>query len=99
MVIATFTFYKTSANHFDKTFWYAIGWLAIPVSIFTVLLWLWLLQVNAARAGHWLFLCLLFCFVFAAWFIRDAISIYTIAGVVLALGGLLLSKINTRNND
>lgn len=95
----TLFFYKGEANYFDKTFWYSVGWLAIPVSIAAVQLWLWLLQTNAVRAGLWLFLCPLFGFVFAAWWMNDPISIYTIAGVLLVIGGLLLSKINTRKNE
>ncbi|MEP7377031.1 MAG: DMT family transporter [Chitinophagaceae bacterium] len=95
----TLLFYKAEANHFDKTFWSAVGWLAIPVSIFAVQLWLWLLQTNAVRAGLWLFLCPLFGFIFAAWWMKDAISVYTIAGVLLVVGGLLLSKINARKNE
>jgi probable blue pigment (indigoidine) exporter len=91
--------YKEEANQFDKTFWSAVGWLAIPVSIFAVQLWLWLLQTNAVRAGLWLFLCPLFGFVFAAWWMKDAISVYTIAGVLLVIGGLLLSKINARKSE
>lgn len=92
-------FYKAEANHFSNTFWLAVGWLAIPVSIFAVQLWLWLLQTNAVRAGLWLFLCPLFGFVFAAWWMKDSISIYTIAGTLLVIVGLLLSKINTRKNE
>ena len=95
----TLFFYKGEANHFDRTFWYAVGWLAIPVSIFAVQLWLWLLQTNAVRAGLWLFLCPLFGFIFAAWWMKDAISVYTIAGVLLVIGGLLLSKINTPKSE
>ena len=95
----TLFFYKGEANYFNKTFWVAVGWLAIPVSIFAVQLWLWLLQTNAIRAGLWLFLCPLFGFVFAAWWMKDGISIYTIAGTALVIAGLLLSKINTRKNE
>ena len=95
----TLFFYKEDANHFDKTFWSSVGWLAIPVSIAAVQLWLWLLQTNAVRAGLWLFLCPLFGFVFAAWLTNDVISIYTVIGVILVVIGLLLSKINTRKNE
>ncbi len=95
----TLFFYKGEANHFNNTFWLAVGWLAIPVSIFAVQLWLWLLQTNAVRAGLWLFLCPLFGFIFAAWWMKDSISIYTIAGTALVIVGLLLSKINTRKNE
>jgi drug/metabolite transporter (DMT)-like permease len=92
-------FYKGQANYFANTFWLSVGWLAIPVSIMAVQLWLWLLQANAVRAGLWLFLCPLFGFVFAAWWMKDKISVYTITGVLLVIGGLLLSKINTRKNE
>lgn len=92
-------FYKDEANHFDKTFWLAIIWLAIPVSIVAVQLWLWLLQTNAVRAGLWLFLCPLFGFVFAAWWMKENISVYTVVGVVLVIAGLLLSKVNTKKSE
>jgi drug/metabolite transporter (DMT)-like permease len=94
----TFLFYKNSANHFNSKFWLSVSWLAIPVSIFAVQLWLWLLQLNAVRAGLWLFLCPLFGFIIAAWFLKDPISIYTIVGVLLVIAGLLLSKMNVKRN-
>jgi len=92
-------FYKPSANKFNGKFWISVGWLAVPVSIGAVQLWLWLLQKNAIRAGLWLFLCPLFGFVLAAWLMHDPISLYTIAGILLVMGGLLLSKINGRKNE
>lgn len=95
----TLFFYRSNNNHFDKTFWTAVIWLAIPVSICAVQLWLWLLQTSPVRAGLWLFLCLLFGFVFAAWWMKDEISIYTVAGVLLVIDGLLLSKINMRKDE
>jgi len=91
--------YKSSANHFTQSFWTAVLWLAIPVSIFAVQLWLWLLRGNAMKAGLWLFLCPLFGYLFAAWLMKDSISIYTVVGVLLVIGGLLLSKVNTQKNE
>jgi probable blue pigment (indigoidine) exporter len=88
----TVFFYKDQLNHFDKTFWGAVFWLAIPVSIAAVQLWLWLLKTNAVKAGLWLFLCPLFGFVFAAWLMKDSISLYTIIGVAMVIAGLLLSQ-------
>lgn len=92
-------FYQAPANRFNATFWLSVSWLAIPVSIVAVQLWLWLLQKNAVRAGLWLFLCPLFGFVLAAWLVNDAISVYTLAGILLVTSGLLLSKVNTRKNE
>ncbi|MGE5521156.1 MAG: DMT family transporter [Candidatus Dadabacteria bacterium] len=88
----TLVTYKTEHNHYTLSFWGAVGWLAIPVSIFAVQLWLWLLRVNAVRASLWLFLCPIFGFAIAAWLMKDKIDIYTIVGVILVLLGLFLSQ-------
>lgn len=95
----SFFFYKGSTNHFNSRFWLSVSWLAIPVSIFAAQLWLWLLQLNAVRAGLWLFLCPLFGFVIAAWMLKEAISVYTVVGVLLVIVGLFLSRMNTKRNE
>jgi len=94
LFLAPFTlfFFKPDANTWNDEFWLSVSWLAIPVSIGAVQLWLWLLQRNPVRAGFWLFLCPLFGFAFAAWWMGDRISWYTIVGVVLVIGGLILSR-------
>jgi probable blue pigment (indigoidine) exporter len=91
--------YKNVANQFNGRFWMSVGWLAIPVSIFAVQLWLRLLQINAVRAGLWLFLCPLFGFIMAAWLLKDVISIYTVVGVVMVIAGLAISRVNMRKNE
>ena len=84
--------YQSSLNHFNQSFWLSVAWLAIPVSIVAVMLWLWLLRGDAVKAGLWLYLCPVFGFVQAALVLGDGISIYTFIGVGLVLGGLLLAQ-------
>jgi drug/metabolite transporter (DMT)-like permease len=95
----TVLFYKSDSNHFDFTFWKCVGWLAIPVSIFAVQTWLWLLKTNPVRAGLWLFLCPLFGFLYAAWLLAEPISLYTIVGVVLVITGLVISRRNVQKDE
>lgn len=85
-------FYKDELNHYNLTFWGSVLWLAIPVSIGAVQLWLWLLKTNAVRAGLWLFLCPLFGFIIAAFLAGEHISVYTFAGVALVLLGLFFAR-------
>lgn len=89
--------YENTLNNFDIKFWGGVVWLAIAVSIGAVVIWLWLLQKDAVKAGLWLFLCPVFGIIIAAAFVGDAINIYTIVGLVMVLGGLALSHFKPGN--
>ncbi|GGG81908.1 permease [Parapedobacter pyrenivorans] len=83
-------FFDGSANTFDGHFWGAVLWLAIPVSIVAVLLWLYLLRDNPVKASAWLFLCPIAGFGIAAILMGEPLSWYTLMGVILVLVGLYL---------
>lgn len=86
---AAFT-YHAERNVWD---WCSIGavlWLAIPVSIVAVQLWLYLLKDNAARASFWLFLCPVSGFLIANAVMKEPIGLYTLGGMVLVIAGLYL---------
>jgi len=91
--------YQPNKNHFDFPFWGGTLWLAIFVSIFAILLWLWLLKKNTVKAGLWLFLCPVFGFAIAAVILNDIISAYTIIGVLLVMAGLFLSQRDSRQRE
>jgi drug/metabolite transporter (DMT)-like permease len=95
----TWMFYHGGQNHFNQTFWFSVAWLAIPVSIISVQLWLRLLRIHPVRAGLWLFLCPMFGIMLANWWLGDVISIYTIFGAMLVVAGLFFSKMDSSKSE
>ena len=83
-------FFDGSANTVDERFWGAVLWLAIPVSIVAVLLWLHLLRDNPVKASAWLFLCPIAGFGIAAILMDEPLSWYTYMGVLFVIVGLYL---------
>lgn len=80
--------YHPALNHWGVTALGAISWLAIPVSIGAVQLWLYLLKRDAARSSFWLFLTPVFGFAISNVFTGEPITGYTLAGMALVIGGI-----------
>lgn len=85
--------YKANANQYDVNFWAGTLWLALPVSIGAVQCWLYLSQKNATSASYWLFLCPVFGFIISAILLKEPLSWYTLAGVLLVLIGLYSASV------
>ena len=85
-----FIFYDKSKNLYDIKWMGSVLWLAIPVSIGAVQLWLYLLKDNPVKASFWLFLCPVFGFIIAAIVLKEPISIYTLTGVLFVIAGLFI---------
>ena len=85
-----FAYYKTGKNVYDIKSIGGILWLAFPVSIGAVQLWLYLLRDNPVKASFWLFLCPVFGFIIAAVVLKEPISFYTFIGVALVIFGLYI---------
>lgn len=85
-------FFDDSKNVFNIHFVYSVLWLAIPVSIFAVQLWLYLLNDNPVKASFWLFLCPVFGFVMAAVIMKEPVGVLTFAGLLFVIAGLYLSQ-------
>ncbi|MBL7818582.1 MAG: DMT family transporter [Saprospiraceae bacterium] len=92
LVPLTAFFYEDSLNHFTPTFWYSALWLVIPVTIVAAQIWLYLLKAEPTKAALWLYLCPIFGFLFSAIFTKEPISVYTLVGTFLVIGGLYLGK-------
>ncbi|WP_290791025.1 DMT family transporter [Flavihumibacter sp. UBA7668] len=84
--------FDASKNNFDGNFWLATGWLAIPVSIGAVQAWLYLLKINTVAASYWLYLCPVFGFLLAFLVLNEPITWFTVAGMLLVIGGLYISQ-------
>jgi probable blue pigment (indigoidine) exporter len=90
LVPLTIYTYKPGANTWNLQLAASVLWLAIPVSITAVLLWLYLLKDNAMKASFWLFLCPVFGFIIANLVMHEPVGMYTFAGMVLVIGGQYL---------
>jgi drug/metabolite transporter (DMT)-like permease len=91
--------YKPDRNSWDMRSVGAVLWLAIPVSIGAVQLWLYLLRDNAARASFWLFLCPVSGFIIANMVMKEPIGADTIMGMALVMAGLYLVQTKKGGNE
>lgn len=92
--------YQPDQNVFDAPFWVSVCWLAIPVSVGAVQLWLYLLKNNPVKASYWLFLSPIFGFIMAHFVRNETIGLYTFFGVAFVISGLYISlslKKNRKN--
>lgn len=83
-------YYEDVANQYDLRWLGSVVWLAIPVSIIAVLLWLYLLRDNPVKASFWLFLCPVIGFAIASIVMDEPITWHTVVGVFLVMFGLYL---------
>lgn len=85
---ATILFADFSATTWDPQFWGSVIWLSLAVSVLGLICWFHLLRVDTIKASLWLFLCPLFGFIFAWWLMDEPITVYTVIGTLLVVGGL-----------
>ncbi|RFM26159.1 DMT family transporter [Deminuibacter soli] len=78
--------------HADANFYLSIGWLIVPVSIISYGLWLNLLSKDTVKAGMWLFITPMLGYGMAAVVLHEKITAWAIAGTLLVITGLWLSR-------
>ncbi|WP_350340068.1 DMT family transporter [Paraflavitalea speifideaquila] len=91
--------YNPARNVWDMHFAGSVLWLAIPVSIVAVQLWLYLLRDNAVKASFWLFLCPVSGYLIANVLMKEPIGLYAIAGMLLVIAGLYLVQRKNRYDN
>lgn len=84
----TIMFSDFEGTRWDQNFFASVLWLSLAVSIAGLICWFYLLRLDTVRASLWLFLCPLFGFFFAWALMDEPITIYTVAGTCLVIGGL-----------
>ncbi|HEV7380178.1 MAG TPA: EamA family transporter [Dyadobacter sp.] len=97
---ATILLADFSATTWDTQFWGSVIWLSLSVSVLGLICWFHLLRLDTVKASLWLFLCPLFGFIFAWWLMDEPITIYTVIGTFLVVGGLYAGqrkKLNRSN--
>lgn len=67
-------------------------WLIVAVSIGAMQLWFYLLKIDAVQAGLWLLLTPILGYAFSAFFLQEPITIDVVAGSILVIVGLRISK-------
>ncbi|GAB2545141.1 DMT family transporter [Spirosoma aerophilum] len=77
---------------YDQRFWASVFWLIIPVSVGALQLWFYLVREDAIRASLWLFLCPIFGFAYSYLLMGEPITLYTVIGTGLVIGGLWLGR-------
>lgn len=92
MIVPLTLLIHSQPNHFDLRFWLSLFWLIIPVSITAVQLWMSLLKSDPVRASLWLYLCPIFGFLYSAWLLKEAITLYTVLGTTLVLGAVFIGQ-------
>ncbi|MCE7040727.1 DMT family transporter [Dyadobacter sp. CY312] len=85
---ATLWMGNETQTQWNAQFWASVLWLSLAVSIVGLICWFYLLRLDTVKASMWLFLCPLFGFLFAWWLMDEPITIYTIIGTILVVGGL-----------
>ena len=85
-------FLKKEAITFTNANLLSILWLAVPVSLLAVNLWLKLIKIDAIKAAFFLFLCPIFGFIFSSFILNEPFTWHTMVGLVLVLFGLYLGQ-------
>jgi probable blue pigment (indigoidine) exporter len=79
----------------DTNLFLTLFWLILVLSYIANQLWLYLLDLDPVSAGNWLYLTPVFGYAYGYFLLGEEITLYAVAGIVLVLVGLAISKKNS----
>jgi probable blue pigment (indigoidine) exporter len=85
-------YFQTKPIVFNCSFILSEFWLIFPVSILAVNLWLRLISIDATKAAMFMFLCPIFGFMIASFFLKEPFTYHTFLGTVLVVIALVLGQ-------
>ena len=85
-------FSQSHIKHVNLNLFLSLAWMIIVLSFVANQLWLYLIKKDTVKAAAWLYLTPVFGYLFGYLILGESITIYSVAGTVLVIGGLVLSK-------
>ena len=76
----------------DRYFLFGLFWQVVMISILAMLLWFYLLKIDAVKANNFLFLTPVFGYALSAVFLNEPLTIYHYLGALLVVMGTLYSR-------
>jgi probable blue pigment (indigoidine) exporter len=91
-----FVFSQYHVKHYDANLFLCLAWLIVVLSFVANQLWLYLIKIDTVKAAAWLYLTPVFGYLFGYLILGEKITVYAIAGTIIVISGLIISKRNTR---
>jgi probable blue pigment (indigoidine) exporter len=93
LILIPFSFlFNTRPIAFNQDFYLSLFWLTIVVSIFTMLLWLYLLKKDTVKASRWLYLSPIFGYLLSYFILDEPLTVFAGFGTLLVIAGLIKSR-------
>lgn len=91
-------FHQANIRQVNLNLFLSLGWMMIVLSFIANQLWLYLVNIDTVTAGTWLYLTPVFGYAFGYILLGESITVYAIAGTLLVVTGLVISKKKVKNS-
>lgn len=80
----------------DRYFLFGLFWQVVMISILAMLLWFYLLKIDAVKANNFLFLTPVFGYALSAVFLDEPLTLYHYLGALLVVMGTIYSRSDSK---